>query len=164
MSIRSKSIPKKVYKFVYRQDISIQTNITGRTFENEWLLIAIDGKITVKGSHYKGYAWDGCSPKGNFIDLTWGTPDGRLDFSTERPITFFASMIHDVLYQYKNNVPISRKETDILFLITLQEATFKLTGLYYWAVRAFGGFYGSWAKVESQDDIKITNFSWKLNS
>ena len=86
------------------------------------MTVGKDGVITVHGSRGDGYAWDGCSPKASWIDLLWGTPDGRLDDRTEKPITYYASMVHDVLYQYKHKILISRKEADILFRIILKKA------------------------------------------
>jgi hypothetical protein len=157
---KSKSIPHKVYKFVIHHDVYIVTNIKNRSFENCWLLIEPDGKIILKGSYGNGYAWDGCSPKGVFLDIIWGTPDGKLDWNTEAPITYYASLIHDALYQYKADIPISRKEADVIFLLNLRKAKFKLASLYGFAVRTFGGFYGKWKTPESQNEIRIKGFSW----
>ncbi|MBL0882242.1 MAG: hypothetical protein IBJ16_02635, partial [Chitinophagaceae bacterium] len=89
---KSSSIPGKVYKFVHKQDETIKTNLVGRSFKNDWLEIDEDGTMILKGSHARGYAWDGCSPKMNFIDVIWGTPDGRFDDKTEKQITYYASM------------------------------------------------------------------------
>ena len=96
---RSGSKPGKVYKYVHFEDVYIKTNLEGLYFRAEWLEIDNDGKITVKGSNPGGYAWDGCSPKWDFIDLIFGTPDGRLDYNTDKQITYYASLIHDALYQ-----------------------------------------------------------------
>ena len=78
--IRSSSIPGKAYKFVLRQDVWIQTNLRGRTFESDWLRVEADGKIWVTGSRSAGYAWDGCTPKANLFHLVVGTPDGQVGF------------------------------------------------------------------------------------
>ncbi|MGB0521738.1 MAG: hypothetical protein ACPGJS_02200 [Flammeovirgaceae bacterium] len=160
MSKRSSSEKDKVYKFVHHQTDWIQTNLLGREFENEWLKIAADGKISLRCSKDRGYAWDGCSPKWNFIHLMWGTPDGKLDYRTEKPITYYSSMFHDVIYQFKSEVPISRKESDILFKIMLQDAKFMWWSVYGFAVRTFGGFYGKWFREESQTDIQVLGYSW----
>ena len=157
---RSKTISNKVYKFVHKKDEYIRTNLIGRVYENEWLKIDDDGKIIVRGSNTDGYAWDGCSPKWNFIDLIWGTPDGRLDFKTEQQITYYASMIHDVLYQFKSEIKLSRKEVDIIFKLNLRKSKFKLSGIYYFFVRLFGGLYGKWTTIETQKNIEISMFSW----
>ncbi len=133
-----------VYKFVHVEYYSIKTDFIERAFEKEFLKIDNDGTITLLASQEKGYAWDGCSPKINFLDITWGTPDGLLDTKTLKPKTYFASMIHDILYQYKAFHQISRKESDKLFYKMLKDANFKLAGLYYAGVRIGGGFFGKW--------------------
>ena len=156
----SSTIPDKVYKFVHRKDEFIQTNIKNRYFENEWLCIQNDGKIILKGTNQNGYAWDGCSPKWEWIDLTWGTPDGRFDAKTTLPITYFSSMFHDVFYQFKADIPLSRKETDLIFKIMLQQAGFKLAGTYYLFVRLFGGLFGKWLTVQTEKNLHITGQSW----
>jgi len=158
-----------VYKFVHGQDETIKTNITGRVFSNDWLEISEDGTIVVKGSnkvkaHWRGYAWDGCSPKINFMDITWGTPDGRLDPNTEKPITYYASMFHDVLYQFKSEIPISRKEADVIFRMMLSDARFCFSGVYYFFVRVFGGCFGKWKTTGTQVPLKMEGYSWQTNS
>lgn len=159
---RSDSIANKVYKYVHEEDVWILTNLTGRDFENNWLKIEHNGKIIVKGSFSNGYAWDGCSPKWHFVHLIWGTPDGMLDYRTEKPITYYASMIHDVVYQFKKEVDISRKEVDILFKLNLKESKFMWWRVYSIAVKIGGGFYGKWKRKrkESQNSITIIESSW----
>jgi hypothetical protein len=83
---RSSTQLGKVYKFVERQDYSIQTNIVGTSFRKEFLQLEPNGKFTVVCTYLPtGYAWDGCSPKANWLDITWGTPDGKLDWTTKSP-------------------------------------------------------------------------------
>lgn len=159
MGKRSGSIANKVYKYVYTKDVSLQTNLIGRAFENDWLQVDPDGKIIVKGSFKDGYAWDGCSPKWHCLHLLWGTPDGKLDYRTEKPISYFASMVHDVIYQFKEDVDISRKEADVIFKLTLKEAGFMWCWLYYFGVRIGGTFYGKWKRKKSQKKIEISEFS-----
>ena len=152
---------KKVYKYVHDEDVSVGTSLSGRSFENEWLRIEDSGLIVVKGSNQRGYAWDGCSPKVNFLHLIWGTADGQLDFRTDKPFTYYASMVHDVLYQFKSEVPVSRKEADILFSKMLRKAGFMWWWLYGFAVRVGGGFYGGWKTTKSGGEvIKIAYCSW----
>lgn len=159
--IRSSSVRNKVYKFVHKEDMWIETNITGRTYDNNpRLVVEESGKITVKCSYKMGYAWDGCSPKGNFLHFTWGTPDGKLNYATEKPITYFASMFHDALYQFKKDGCISRKEADVIFKILLKDAGFMWWPVYYVAVRIFGIFYGNWNRKTSKFGIRITKCSW----
>lgn len=101
-----------------------------------WLEIKKDGTITVK----EGYAWDGCSPKFNILDLFWvGTPDGALDEG--KPITYYASLVHDALGQFREEkeMPFDRKQRDLIFAEMLEGFTFQR--LYYMAVRIFGSLY-----------------------
>jgi hypothetical protein len=137
------------------------TNLTGKDFANEWMSINADGLIVVKGTHDKGYAWDGCSPKLNFLHLIWGTADGAMDFRTAKPFTYYASMIHDILYQFKKEVPVSRMEADILFAKILRKAGFIWWWLYGFAVIVGGGIYGGWATKKSRkESIMIKSCSW----
>nr|WP_294992167.1 hypothetical protein [uncultured Sediminibacterium sp.] len=156
----SSTIPGKVYKFVHRKDEFILTNIKNRYFENEWFCIQEDGKIILKGTTQNGYAWDGCSPKWEWIDITWGTPDGRFDKNTTLPITYFSSMFHDVFYQFKAEIPLSRKETDLIFKYMLNRAGFKLAGIYYLFVRLFGGLFGKWLTTQTEKKLHISGQSW----
>ena len=159
--IRSSSIPNKVWKFVHNEDEWIMTNITGRNFPNERLLIEESGKITVKCGFENGYAWDGCTPKWNCLHITWGIPDGKLDFSTEKPMTYYASMFHDALYQFKDKGCISRKEADVIFKILMKKNRFMWWPVYYGAVRLFGGFCGKWNRKKSKSGIRISECSYE---
>jgi len=110
---------------------------------NLWLTITKSGQLKIK----KDYSWDGCSIKINIFDLFWiGTPDGLIDTKTGKPITYYASMVHDSLYQFKHNLnnPFTRKEIDIIFLDILKEAKFKLRYIYYAIVRLVGWIF--WLK------------------
>jgi hypothetical protein len=158
--IRSTNIPNKVYKFIHREDVWIQTNITGRKFVHERLVVEESGKITVICSFMNGYAWDGCTPKWNCLHITWGTPDGKLDYATEKPMTYYASLFHDALYQFKKDVGISRKEADKIFRILMKKNGYLWSGVYFMAVRLFGGFFGKWNWKKTAPGIKITAFSW----
>lgn len=130
---------KKPYIFVARENFTFFNSIfLNKKFEAPYLRID-DGFITVP----KGYAWDGCTPKRIVKDLVIGTPDGSPGVGGY-PKTYFASMIHDALYQYKAEVPVSRKETDCLFYSMLADQDFYWAKVYYKAVRMFGGFLGEW--------------------
>jgi hypothetical protein len=145
--------------------VSVKTNLFGRSYQSEWLDIDPDGLITVKGGKGAGYAWDGCSPKVNFLHLIWGTPDGKLDYGTERPMTYYASMIHDAMYQYKKGIPLSRMEADALFTRMLRDAKFMWWWLYGLAVIVGGRFYGGWKTTTSTDlPIAIESCSWLEHS
>ena len=127
-----------VYIYCLEEDYTYRSSIKGRVFENEWFKLEKNGTITVKGSHKKGYAWDGCSPKFKFKDICWlGTPDAVLNWETKKPKTYYASMVHDVFYQFSKDVKpfIKRKEVDDLFYDILKENNFRLANVYYRVVR-----------------------------
>lgn len=141
---------KGIYKFVIREDVVYSTAIQGVEFNNDWLTIQADGLITVKGSYGDGYAWDGCTPKWNVMDLfLFGTPDGRVIVNTEKPITYYASLIHDILLQFKAEIGITRRQADDIFLHYLGD--FDLKYVYYYAVRGYG------ALVNALEKLLVTN-------
>lgn len=148
-----------MYKFITKDNISIQTNFKNREFRNEWLSINDKGIITVHGNNKGGYAWDGCTPKYIALDLIFGTPDGKIDTETNKPVTYYASLFHDVLYQFKGEIYISRHEADMLFLEILKHHEFKLKGVYYLCVRLFGGMFGRWNLSKTlQPVVKIIRY------
>jgi len=125
------------YIFVEHKDYQVKTSwLLPDAFEAEWLRIDQDGQVTVKANE-NGYAWDGCTPKCSILNLfILGVPDGHVDYRTGRPFTYYASMVHDALYQYLDTIPVTKKEVDLLFLEMLGD--FKLKWIYYLAVRWFG--------------------------
>ncbi len=140
---------QKVWKFVRHTDFVYQNDrLKGKSCDFNWMSIADDGTLTVKGSFSKGYAWDGCTPKVNILDMTIGTPDGKaIKHDAEKfgekayfPITYFGSMVHDLLYQYQKCGAWTRKEADLVFLDLLKDAGFFWRYIYYLAVRCFGWF------------------------
>ena len=135
-----------VYIYCLEKDYSYKSSIKDRQFENEWLKLEKDGTVTIKGSNKKGYAWDGCSPKWKIKDICLGTPDGVLNWKTKEPKTYYASLIHDVFYQYSYHVKsfIKRKEVDLLFYELLKENNFRLAKVYCGAVRWLGWMF--WGK------------------
>jgi len=72
-----------------------------------------------------------------------GTPDGIVDLFSAKPKTYYASLIHDALYQFRHEYKeqVSRKTTDLIFLDELQLNKFALSLLYYRIVRWFGWIY-----------------------
>jgi hypothetical protein len=100
------------------------------------LILEQGGKVTVIG----GYAWNGCSPKFCFCDILFGTPEGVVDARTSKPKTFYASLVHDAMYQFlTDGLPISRRDADQCFLALLKETYFRPRLIYYLVVRLFGG-------------------------
>jgi hypothetical protein len=137
MEVKPAKKRKGIYKFVTRVDLTYKNTTIKIDYENDWLQIKGNGDIIVKGAFGEGYAWDGCTPKWNVFDLfLLGTPDGRTIVNTEKPITYHASLVHDVLCQFQKDIGISRKEADRLFLMYLGD--FELRYLYYFAVRVCG--------------------------
>ena len=99
------------------------------------LVLTTEGVIRVVA----GYAWDGCTPKTCFLDVVIGTPDGVVYVGTGRPKTYYASLVHDALYQFlPDGLPLTRVQVDRCFLQLMTESQFAPRHLYYWAVRAFG--------------------------
>jgi catechol 2,3-dioxygenase-like lactoylglutathione lyase family enzyme len=100
------------------------------------LLIERNGAITVM----RGYTWNGCSPKFFVLDLLFGTPEGVVNARTGHRKTYYASMVHDALYQFlADDLPLTRVQADHCFLFLLRESSFRLAPLYWLFVRAFGG-------------------------
>ncbi|MBP7216343.1 MAG: hypothetical protein KBA46_03555 [Candidatus Omnitrophica bacterium] len=132
-----------VYVYCLREDFQYQSSIVGREFENEWFCLRADGLVIVKGTHYKGYAWDGCSPKIKIKDVYLGTLEGVLHFSSGKSKTYVASLIHDVFYQFSKDVGsfVSRKEVDREFFVALTRHEFAFARWYYCGVRLFGWLF-----------------------
>jgi len=129
-----------VYVYCLRHDFQHQSSLKNRAFENEWFKLEKNGIVTVKGTRYKGYAWDGCSPKFKIKDVYIGTLEAVLNFDTGQSKTYYASLIHDVFYQFSKEVRlfIERKEVDREFYLILKRDGFWFAKLYYLAVRALG--------------------------
>ncbi|NVJ45608.1 MAG: DUF1353 domain-containing protein [Cytophagia bacterium] len=147
---------KKVWKFVHQEQYSYETDRIpkSRVCDYNWLKIS-DGVITVKGDYNNGYAWDGCTPKFNALHITWGNFDGKLKRfgkGNYRPYTYYASMVHDILYQYKRCAPITRKEADLIFFDILNQSGYMWKWVYYYAVRFFGWYFSGW-KYKSRKEI-----------
>ena len=133
-----------VAKWLYRLDASYRwtspfTLDGDRVFADAGgrirLILERDGAITVT----RGYAWNGCSPKFRVLDLLVGTPEGVVNARTGERKTYFASLVHDALYQFRSDgLPLSRAQCDRCFLLLMRESGFALAPLYWAAVRVFG--------------------------
>lgn len=111
------------------------------------LIIETTGLITVT----RGYAWNGCSPKVCFLDLLIGTPDGAVYAPTGRPKTYFASMVHDALYQFlRADSPITRPQADDCFLRLMAASEFSLRHVYWLAVRVLGWLVWQGKRIKRQ--------------
>ena len=71
-----------------------------------------------------------------------------------------ASLVHDALYQYQDNIPISKKDVDQLFHQMLIEAgtPILLGKCYYFAVKRFGANDVALAKVKTNSKFNCLNF------
>jgi len=139
---------------VYRLDQSV-TWASPHTFEEDMafvdktgkrrLEITRDGRMTVLAS----YAWDGCTPKFCVLDVVIGVADGVVDSRTGRPKTYYASLIHDALYQYLDDgLPLTRHEADRCFLLLMNRTEFFWRYLYFVAVRLFGSLFRRVAELK----------------
>lgn len=136
----------KQYKFTNRETQVIYNSRTENIlFWNDWLTIS-DGTIAVK----REYSWNGCKPKFVWLDIMWGTPDGKMidTWRGDENITRCASMVHNALYQFKKEVykeGVTRKMADQIFYDIMKQDGFKLAKLYYLIARAFGWMFGKWS-------------------
>ncbi len=123
----------KVWRFQLSESYQYKHPLfEGVTFANDWVSIS-DGQLTIQS----GYAWDGCSPKRYLFGLfTIGTPDGTLRFG--KPWTWEASLVHDVLTQFRQEIPLSKQQVTQIFNDQLAESKWPLRRLYVWAVDKLG--------------------------
>ncbi|HEV8400949.1 MAG TPA: hypothetical protein VGQ18_14045 [Gemmatimonadales bacterium] len=99
------------------------------------LLVETSGRITVM----RGYCWNGCSPKFCVFDILIGTPDGVVHARTGRPKAYYASLVHDALYQFLLlDEALKRRHADGFFLRLMGESSFAPRYIYWVAVRTFG--------------------------
>ena len=86
------------------------------------------------------YAWDGCTPKFALFDMLFGIPDGVPNEQTRKPKAYYASLVHDVLYQFLDvDLPITRRGADAAFFDILERHAFTPRYIYWAFVRVFGG-------------------------
>lgn len=123
-----------VWIYKLNNDYSYKSSLfNGVTFSNEWGNIR-DGVLTI----YRGYAWDGCSPKvkiGKYVIGVWDGWNSRLD---GLPITYYASLVHDFLCQFKTQIPMKKKDVVLLFNLMLEERKWPFAEIYTRAVDMFG--------------------------
>jgi hypothetical protein len=137
---------RSIVQWVYRRDsnytwaspLRVSEDLVFRDEKGKVrMIIEKDGSLTVTA----GYAWNGCSPKIAIFDLLVGTPDGAVYEPTGRPKTYYASMVHDALYQFlESGATITRAQADDCFLRLMTESEFVLRRPYWLVVRAIGSF------------------------
>jgi len=141
-------------RWVYRLDLPVAWP-SGHPFDDDMafddktgtrrLEITRDGTITVLAN----YAWDGCTPKFCLLDIVLGIADGVVDTRTGRPKTYYASLIHDALYQFLDDgLPLTRGEADRFFLALMERTGFVWRHLYFVAVRLFGRAFRGLAELK----------------
>tara|TARA_B100001094_G_scaffold333468_1_gene413030 strand:+ start:17934 stop:18371 length:438 start_codon:yes stop_codon:yes gene_type:complete len=123
----------RVYRYILEQNWSYQhKNFEGVSLQHQWFTIE-KGTLTI----HKNYAWDGCSPKMYILGVgTLGTPDGALRYG--RPWTYHASLVHDVLCQFRYDLPFTKRQVIEVFYDQLHALRFPLRRLYVWVVKHFG--------------------------
>lgn len=102
---------RKAWRFRLEQEFKYRSALLGGIeFRNEFVLIE-DFTITIR----KGYAWDGCSPAfklhlGSLLPqgLWFGTWDGPLNTNC-LPVSHRASLVHDALCQFRQEINISKQ-------------------------------------------------------
>lgn len=105
-------------------------------YGKRWLEILPNGDARVLAP----YAWDGCTPKFSTWDIAFGIPDGIPHPRTRKPKAYYASLMHDVLYQFlEMDLPVTRRDADCIFLDLLARDDFGPRRIYFLAVRLFGG-------------------------
>lgn len=127
-------------KFIERDIVSFYIPIEGIEYEN------IDFKLNSKGlfTLKPPYCWDGATPKFNFIGITWGSPDGKINMITGKPTYYYASMVHDIIN--KSDLPITYKQWNNVALYIMKKDSHYLWRIYNWVNCTFGRFYGRWRK------------------
>lgn len=76
---------------------------------------------------FKGYAWDGCTPKIKLGPVVLGVWDGPILNSTGKQACYYPSLYHDCLIQYRIG---TRKQADELFEVMLQAIEFEWAKTY----------------------------------
>jgi hypothetical protein len=145
---------KKYFNESFDQPLSFQDG-SGR----ERLVLYPTGDAVIRAK----YAWDGCTPKFALFDIVLGTPDGIPNEQTRKPKAYYASLVHDVLYQFLDaHLPIKRAGADRAFFDILERDAFAPRYLYWAAVRVFGGvfrLFTRWKRSYAGHRVKLAPFS-----
>jgi len=116
--------------------------LIGVTFDSHWVIIR-NARIFIR----KGYAWDGCTPsyripmgevlpKGLWLGI-WDGPSNTQGM----PSTMKATLVHDALCQYRNEIQGMTKENSIALFKQLMheyESPSWLANLYALGLNLFG--------------------------
>ncbi len=152
-------------RWLYRLDCNFEWDSGHRVPENlvfrdkkgmVRLIIKKSGIITVT----RGFAWNGCSPKFCIFDILVGTPEGTVHAVTGRPKTYYASLVHDALYQFlPDGLPIRRRDADRFFLALLAVSEFAPRRIYWLAVRIIGGVIWRATRRHRKNHGELQKFS-----
>lgn len=137
---------KKHYKFKLSRTYSYaHPFLEGVTFKNDWCQIE-GGVLTINSE----YAWDGCSHKFFRIGKRlFGTPDGVLVDSDSTCVNILtgengwaetgkASLVHDVLTQFRSEIPLTQRYVTQIFNDMLHDVHWQYRPEYVYAVDRFG--------------------------
>ena len=124
---------KKYWRYKLTEDFCFEHDLlAGIRFENDWCFV--DNRVLVI---YAGYAWDGVSPRINVLDLfTLSAPEGRKEFGV--PLLHDVTLVHDLLCQFRSDIPISKQRVVALFDAMLRDKGFIWRPLYTACVHVFG--------------------------
>lgn len=107
-----------------------------------------------------GYAWDGCTPKFSVFDILIGAPDGVPNERTKKPKTYYASLVHDVLYPFLEvNPSVPKAKADRIFLELMTRDGFAPRYIYYVVVAVLGGLghrFTRWKRAYEGSRVPLT--------
>ena len=129
----------------------------------------------------QNYAWNGSTPKVWFLWIALaGVPDWfrqEMEVETIRrdqeagefvrcpkkvfwQVAHKATLVHDALYQYLEDIPIEKKEVDRLFRHHLIEAGMPvlLAWIYFIAVLLFGGIFSNQKRIGEISEFECSSF------
>lgn len=107
--------------------------LRGYEFDSPYIRLEGTGRLYIS----RGYRWNGCSPKVAVMGMVLGTPEGVLG-GRGYPLTYYPSLVHDVLYQIGVGVGLRRGDVDGIFLVMLGEEGFGMRWVYWVVVRLLG--------------------------
>ncbi len=141
-------------RWVLLQDIEI-VHTQALTHRGETIYFKHLGKVWMIFKGYasrifKGYSWNGCSPKIHNFFFGWiGTPDHEK--------TRLASLTHDVYCQFEDmyHMPLTRKEIDHVFYDIMKLTNYLFRGLFHGAVSSFGPFFKVREEYDSESYMEL---------
>ena len=131
-----------IWRYVTSKTVTHYSNLLdGVHCKTDYLTIA-NNEVRVEW----GYAWDGCSPSWKICGMWFGVWDGPRG-KDGRPSAWLASLIHDAVCQYRDEITGLSTDTSVaLFkeLLVLKDSPSWMTWLYPFAVKLYGS--KSWSK------------------